>query len=168
MSPRRPVALGAPADGHGHAGPPLALANVRYAEGAESNDEMSSWPCVALLGLAACHQRPASPDAPRTEGVCWRADPAPPHVRRHLSRGRARPRQLRHGPRSGYLGRGPRLVGAYQGNYIFVGPDKFQSAQGLDLFRYPLFTPAQRAALDSQLRVVLAARTLTAAGAKKP
>jgi hypothetical protein len=121
---------------------------------------------VALVGLAAC-QGPASPDAPRTEGVCWRADPAPPHfvvleedVPDLVSCAMALDLE--------YLGRSRAVVGAYQGNYIFVGPDKIQSAQGLDLFRYPLFTPAQRAALDSQLRVVLAARTLTAAGTKKP
>ncbi len=67
-----------------------------------------------------------------------------------------------------YLGEGRSVVGAYQGSYIFVGPDKIQSAAGLALFRYPLFNKPQHAALDSQLRVVLAARNLTAAGAKKP
>ena len=121
----------------------------------------------ALLALAACQQAPPSPDAPRAEGVCWRADPAPPHFVA-LEQDVPDLVSCAMDLDMAYLGEGHSVVGAYQGNYIFVGPDKIQSAQGLDLFRYPLFTPAQRAALDSQLRVVLAARTLTTAGTKKP
>jgi hypothetical protein len=108
----------------------------------------------AALALAGCQQ---DPGAPAAEGVCWRADPAPPRFT-----------ALEHDVPDlvscamdldlAYLGEGHALVGAYQGSYIFVGADKIQSAQGLTLFRYPVFTPAQRAALDSQLRVVLAAR----------
>jgi hypothetical protein len=121
----------------------------------------------AALGLAACHQRPPAPDAPRAEGVCWRADPAPPHF---FAISQDVPDLVSCAMDLDliYLGEGRSVVGAYQGSYIFVGPDKIQSAAGLDLFRYPLFNKPQRAALDSQLRVVLAARNLTAAGAKKP
>ena len=120
----------------------------------------------AVLGLtAACRQAP-SPDAPRAEGVCWRAAPAPPNFV-VISEDVPDLVSCAMDLDLAYLGEGHALVGAYQGNYIFVGPDKIQSAQGLDLFRYPIFTPAQRAALDSQLKVVLAARALSAAGAKR-
>jgi len=121
----------------------------------------------AFLGLVACHQRPAAPDAPRADGVCWRADPAPPKFVA-ISQDVPDLVSCAMDLELAYLGEGHSLVGAYQGSYIFVSPDNIQSAQGLDLFRYPLFNKPQRAALDSQLRVVLAARTLTAAGAKKP
>jgi hypothetical protein len=121
----------------------------------------------AVLGLAACHPRPSAPDAPRAEGVCWRADPTPPHFVA-ISQDVPDLVSCAMDLDLTYLGEGRSLVGAYQGSYIFVGPDKIQSAAGLDLFRYPLFNKPQRAALDSQLRVVLAARNLTAAGAKKP
>jgi hypothetical protein len=122
---------------------------------------------LAVVALAACHPRPPGPDAPRAEGVCWRADPAPP---RFVAVSRDVPDLVSCAMDLdlAYLGEGRALVGAYQGSYIFVGPDKIQSAAGLDLFRYPLFNKAQRAALDSQLRVVLAARNLTASGARKP
>jgi len=120
---------------------------------------------LAFLALTAGCQR-SDPGAPTTEGVCWRADPAPP---KFVALEQDVPDLISCAMDLdlAYLGEGHALVGAYQGNYIFVGPDKIQSAQGLDLFRYPIFTPAQRAALDSQLKVVLAARALSAAGAKR-
>jgi len=121
----------------------------------------------AVLGLAACHQGPPSPDAPRAEGVCWRAAPAPPNFVA-ISQNVPDMVSCAMDLDLAYLGEGRSVLGAYQGSYIFVGPDNIQSAAGLNLFRYPVFNKAQRAALDSQLRVVLAARTLTAAGAKKP
>ena len=120
---------------------------------------------LALIALTAGCQR-SDPGAPTTEGVCWRADPAPP---RFVALEQDVPDLISCAMDLdlAYLGEGHALVGAYQGKYIFVGPDKIQSAQGLDLFRYPLFNKAQRAALDSQLRVVLAARNLSAAQAKR-
>jgi hypothetical protein len=51
------------------------------------------------------------------------------------------------------------VVGAYQGWYLFVGPDAIEGAQRLDLLRYPLLNTAQRASLDRQLRALLAARS---------
>ncbi len=121
----------------------------------------------AAFALAACHKAPPSPDAPRAEGVCWRADPAPPHFVA-ISQDVPDLVSCAMDLDLTYLGEGRSVVGAYQGSYIFVGPRGIESAQGFDLFHYPLFNKAQRAALDSQLRVVLAARNLTAAGAKKP
>jgi hypothetical protein len=109
------------------------------------------------LALAACRQAPPSPPAPATEGVCWRAAPAPP---KFIVVTQDSPDLISCAMdlELAYLGDGRSLVGAYQGSYIFVGPKAIQSAAGLDLFRYPIFNKAQRAALDSQLRVVLAAR----------
>jgi hypothetical protein len=118
---------------------------------------------LAVLGLTACHQGPPAPDAPRAEGVCWRADPAPPHfvaIEQDVPDLVSCAMDLD----MAYLGEGRSLVGAYQGSYIFVGPAGIESAAGFNLFRYPMFNKAQRAALDSQLRVVLAARNLS----KKP
>jgi hypothetical protein len=111
---------------------------------------------LAVLVLTAGCQGSADPGAPTAEGVCWRASPAPPHF---VAIEQDVPDMVSCAMDLDlvYLGEGHALIGAYQGSYIFVGPDKIQSAQGLTLFRYPMFTPAQRAALDSQLRVVLAA-----------
>jgi hypothetical protein len=121
---------------------------------------------AVLAPAAACRQAPPPPDAPRAEGVCWRAVPAPPKFVA-LSQDSPDLVSCAMDLDLAYLGEGHDIVGAYQGSYIFVGPEKIQSAQGLDLFRYPIFNKTQRAALDSQLRVVLAARTLPAA-VKRP
>ena len=115
---------------------------------------------LVVLGLSACHQGPAAPDAPRAEGVCWRAAPAPPHfvaVEQDVPDLVSCAMDLD----LAYLGEGHSLVGAYQGSYIFVSPAGIESAAGFNLFRYPMFNKAQRAALDKQLRVVLAARAFS-------
>jgi hypothetical protein len=112
---------------------------------------------ILALALTACHQTPPGPDAPRTEGVCWRAAPAPPKfvvVEQDVPDLVSCAMDLD----MAYLGEGHAIVGAYQGSYIFVSPAGIESAAGYNLFRYPMFNKAQRAALDSQLRVVLAAR----------
>jgi hypothetical protein len=118
---------------------------------------------IALLALAltACNQPPPGPDAPRAEGVCWRAAPAPPKfivVEQDVPDLVSCAMDLD----MAYLGEGHAIVGAYQGSYIFVSPAGIESAAGYNLFRYPMFNKAQRAALDSQLRVVLAARAFKA------
>jgi hypothetical protein len=56
-----------------------------------------------------------------------------------------------------YLGEGAPVTGAFQGHYIFIGPEAIESAERLDLIRYPIFNVAQRASLERQLRALLAA-----------
>jgi hypothetical protein len=117
---------------------------------------------LAALLLAGC-QGSADPGAPAAAGVCWRAAPAPPKfivVEQDVPDLVSCAMDLD----MAYLGEGHAIVGAYQGSYIFVGPAGIESAAGFNLFRYPMFNKAQRAALDSQLRVVLAARNIS----KKP
>ncbi|HEY2480799.1 MAG TPA: hypothetical protein VGI30_01215 [Caulobacteraceae bacterium] len=123
---------------------------------------------LAVLVLTAGCQGSSDPGAPAAEGVCWRASPAPPHF---VVAAQDVPdlEDCAMDLDLAYLGDGHDLIGAYQGSYIFVGPTGIESAAGLNLFHYPMFTPTQRAALDSQLRVVLAARATRAAiGAPKP
>jgi len=57
-----------------------------------------------------------------------------------------------------YISEGAPVTGAYQGRYIFIGSAAIESAERLDLIRYPVFNIAQRASLDRQLRALLAAQ----------
>ena len=49
-------------------------------------------------------------------------------------------------------------TGAYQGYFIFVGDDAIRSSPSLHGMRYPVFQPPQRAAIDRDLRRMMAAR----------
>jgi hypothetical protein len=110
---------------------------------------------AALALLAACRQSPTPPPAPGAEGVCWRAAPAPPKFI-VVSTDSDDLESCAMDLEMAYLGEGRSLIGAYQGSYIFIGPKAIQSAAGLDLFRYPIFNRAQRAALDIRLRELAA------------
>jgi hypothetical protein len=57
-----------------------------------------------------------------------------------------------------FLSEGAPLTGAYQGRYIFIDRGAIESAERLDLIRYPVFNVAQRADLERQLRAVVAAQ----------
>jgi hypothetical protein len=121
----------------------------------------------ALALLAACRQGPPSPPAPSALGVCWRAAPAPPKfvvVTREADDLESCAMDLE----MVYLAEGRSLVGAYQGAYLFIGPRAIQSAQGLDLFRYPIFNQAQRAALDIRLRELQAEHGQAPSGTPAP
>ena len=109
---------------------------------------------MALASLAACGQIAAPSDV----GVCWRVDHAP-----HQS---ARFSALAHGVQDletcAVLLEGLRLQGetatdgAYQGYFIFVGATgPISSARHLDGFRYPIFQPPQRAAIDRDLAHII-------------
>lgn len=116
---------------------------------------------VALLSLAACDQA----QAPSDDGVCWRigrtADKPP--------RFTAIARGVSDLDTCAVLLEGLRLQGqantdgAYQGYFIFVDAGPISSARSLDGFRYPIFQPPQRAAVDRDLK-----RLMQSSGGRMP
>ncbi len=112
---------------------------------------------LALAALAACGQTAAPSDV----GVCWRVSHAPHQSARFsvLARG------VDDLDTCAVLLEGLRLQGqaategAYQGYFIFVGAGgPISSARRLDGFRYPIFQPPQRAAVDRDLKRLMQAR----------
>jgi hypothetical protein len=114
----------------------------------------------ATLAIAPGCQAPTGSPAPDEFGVCWRAD-FQPHGRPVFTPVAARAPDLLSCAADlelAYLSEGAPVTGAYQGRYIFIGPAAIESAERLDLIRYPVFNVAQRASLDRQLRALLAAQ----------
>jgi hypothetical protein len=110
-----------------------------------------------LMALAACGQT----EAPSDLGVCWRVS-HPPHQAARFS---ILARGVDDLDTCAVLLEGLRLQGraatdgAYQGYFIFVGAGgPISSARRLDGFRYPIFQPPQRAAVDRDLRRLMQAR----------
>jgi len=103
-------------------------------------------------------QAPAGAPAPGQAGVCWRAD-FQPHGRPVFTPVAAQAPDLLSCSADldlAYLSEGAPVTGAYQGRYIFIGPAAIESAERLDLIRYPVFNVAQRADLERQLHAALA------------
>ena len=103
-----------------------------------------------LLTLAACNEA----EPPQDVGVCWRVTQNADKSLRYapLARG------VDDLDTCAVLLEGLRLRGeqgtdgAYQGYFIFVNPQTISSARHVDGFRYPIFQPPQRAAVDRDLR----------------
>ena len=124
---------------------------------------------AALLALAGCS--PAA-DAPDQVGICWmQAGPAPAGAK----------------PRFGLLSRGDAnletcamhleltriskhrqsIFGAFQGQYVFVDREAIASSESLNGQRFSLFTPGQRADVDTQIVDLLKAPKPAVASAPK-
>src|SRR6202011_1212899 len=116
-------------------------------------------PILALLvalPLAACNEQ----GAPLDRGVCWRLN--------HTASGSVAFAPLARGIDSlencAVLLEAVRLQGArqadgaYQGYFILVGPDRISSGLHTNGLRYPVFQPPQRAAIDRDLRRMMAER----------
>jgi len=111
---------------------------------------------LGLLALTACNQV----EAPQADGVCWRMDHVPGQSPKFS--------ELAHGVANlencAVLLEAVRLQGqtsadgAFQGYFIFVDASGVSSAKRPDSFRYPIFQPPQRAAIDHDLRRLMAAR----------
>jgi hypothetical protein len=108
---------------------------------------------LALTLLAGC----GAPDAPGDVGVCWRVvRAANGHVT--FSQVAANVDDL---DTCAVLLEGLRLQGqrdangAYQGFFIFVDGRAISSAQSMHGFRYPIFQPPQRAAIDRDLTALI-------------
>ena len=111
---------------------------------------------LALGSLAACGRT----EAPSDDGVCWRLSQAtngPSHFS-VVAKG------VTDLDTCAVLLEGLRLQGqtgtdgAYQGYFIFVDAGPISSARSLAGFRYPIFEPPQRAAVDRDLRRLIQAR----------
>lgn len=48
--------------------------------------------------------------------------------------------------------------GAFQGYYIYVGPDSIRSSSSANHLGYPVFQPPQREAIDKELKALIKAR----------
>ena len=109
-----------------------------------------------VLALSACDQA----EAPHADGVCWRMQRVPDHAPTYS--------ELAHGVgnletcavllEAARLQGGGTADGAYQGYFIFVDATGVSSAKHLDSFRYPIFEPPQRAAVDRDLQQLMKAR----------
>lgn len=108
---------------------------------------------LALLVLAGCGRA----EAPQDVGVCWRMDQtvgqAPTYKRlagdvQDLDTCAVLLEALRLQGQS-------RTNGAYQGYFIFVDGAGMSSARHTDGFRYPIFQPPQRAAVDRDLQQLM-------------
>lgn len=112
--------------------------------------------CMGLLALSACGQT----EAPQDEGVCWRMDRASGQSPKYSELAR----DVRDLDTCAVLLEGVRLQGrasadgAYQGYFIFVDAGGVSSAKHPDSFRYPIFQPPQRVAVDRDLRRLMRAR----------
>ena len=110
---------------------------------------------LAALALVGC----AGPAAPEDPGVCFRVDnPAGKSSFTAIARG------VENLETCAVLLEGVNLqghaapTGAYQGYFIFIGPDAIRSARSLGGMRYPVFQPPQRASIDKDLRRMLKER----------
>jgi hypothetical protein len=97
--------------------------------------------------------------------VCWRVDAAPRQAPNFTPISSDAPSLLSCAAdlEIVYLTGRRSVIGAYQGRYIFIGPAAIESAERLDMIRYPVFNKLQRAVVDRQLEVFLAAQAKSAA-----
>jgi len=116
---------------------------------------------AALLSLGACGQT----EAPVDDGVCWRIG----HGADKSTRFSVLARGVSDLDTCAVLLEGLRLQGqvstdgAYQGYFIFVDSGPISSARSLHGFRYPIFQPPQRAAVDRDLK-----RLIQSSGGRMP
>jgi hypothetical protein len=119
---------------------------------------------LLLLVPAACS---APADAPAQAGICWIAAPAngpaaagaKPHFVL-LSRGDPNLETCAmHLELTRISRRRPTVLGAFQGQYVFVDRDAIASSESLSGQRFSLFTPGQRSDLDGQIVDLLKAPT---------
>jgi len=111
---------------------------------------------LGALGLAACE----GADAPTDLGVCWRVVSTPGSVPKfiRLNNDVASLDDCAAQLEALHI-QGARTVGgAYQGYFIFVDPDQITSSPHLKTFRYPIFQPSQRKAIDADLRILIKER----------
>ena len=111
---------------------------------------------LTLVSLTACNRV----EAPGDLGVCWRMDRVPGGPPQFTA--------LAHGvgdlDTCAVLLEAERLQGkasangAFQGYFIFVDATGMSSATHPDGFRYPIFQPPQRAAVDRDLKRMMLAR----------
>jgi hypothetical protein len=113
----------------------------------------------ALAGLAGCDEA----GAPVDRGVCWRASGENRFeaVARNVWSLDDCAAQLEAYHLQGW----GRVVGAFQGYYIFVDDRQIASAPGPHGFRYPIFQPGQRRQIDADLRALIKAKGGKAPGA---
>jgi len=110
---------------------------------------------LSAIGLSGC-EGPSAPDQP---GVCWR----------RMDQG-GKPRFVRLADHIANLedcavllealrlqGQG-NTDGAYQGYFIYVGPDAIRSSSNANHLGYPVFQPPQRDAIDRDLRRLIKER----------
>ena|SRR5580698_703284 len=111
---------------------------------------------LVLAPLVAC----GDADAPADVGVCWRMS----HGAGHQVHFTALARGVDDLDTCAVLLEGLRLQGqadtdgAYQGNFIFVDAGPIAASQRLSGFHYPIFQPPQRAAVDRDLKRMIASR----------
>ena len=112
--------------------------------------------CFLIFALAGCE----GPAAPQAKGVCWRdALPgAPSPDFRALARNVDTLEDCAAELEAIHLQSGADVRGAYQGAFIFVDRRKVASASHLGDFAYPIFQPAQRAEIDTDLRDLIKQR----------
>ena len=110
---------------------------------------------LAALTLAGC----AGPGAPQDPGVCFRVDSAGGKTTfAVLARGVENLETCAVLLEGLNLQGHPAPTGAYQGYFIFIGPDAIRSAQNLGGMRYPVFQPPQRASIDKDLKRMMKER----------
>lgn len=98
--------------------------------------------------------------APRDPGVCWRARglAAPRAALAPIERGVASLEDCAAALEAARLIDRRPALGAYQGYFLFVDAVQIASATTRAGFRYPVFQPAQRRAVDEGLRDLIAKR----------
>jgi len=100
------------------------------------------------------------PTAPSTRGVCWRADAVGQGglrfdaIARHVESLDDCAAELE----ALHLQGEARLEGAFQGYFIFIDAAEVTSAPSADGFRYPIFQPTQRRAIDAELQAMIRER----------
>jgi len=98
--------------------------------------------------------------APADRGVCWRAaGPSPPaSALKPIERDVASLENCAAALEAWRLIDGQPALGAFQGYFIFVDAGEIASATTRRGFRYPVFQPAQRRAVDEGLADLIAKR----------
>jgi len=113
-------------------------------------------PMIGVCGaiaLAAGLWNSGSPPAPMDKGVCWRVDGQGKGVTFSVVAGKVSNfESCAVRLEAIYLRNSQPLIGAYQGRFIFVGPDAIDSAPHLDGSRWPVFFGPQRKQIDDIIR----------------
>ncbi|HZZ86900.1 MAG TPA: hypothetical protein VFE13_01070 [Caulobacteraceae bacterium] len=108
---------------------------------------------LALLAwLGACN----GPPAPGDRGVCWKVDPAAKSRYAPLAKGVDSLEACAVLLEAMRLRGQAQSDGAYQGYFLFIGPDAMSSALHVHGVRYPIFQPPQRRVLDREITRMMA------------
>jgi hypothetical protein len=118
-------------------------------------------PLILAAALTAC----SGPRAPQEAGVCWRTEAAAGIAAAKPAAGFA-PLARDVGSLENCavllealrLQGAPEADGAYQGYFIFAGPEAMTSALHTGGVRYPIFQPPQRRVIDRDIRRLMAER----------